>query len=792
MVVAPGFACHHQVVDDARLAVRARLRRSWRGVLGLAVLGGLGLGVTLACIAGASRTDTAFDRFVTASNPGELEIGFDEDIPLDERAALVDRVRALPQVERATSASWVFHTSPDGTRDDVFPTVALDDAFAHDLYVPRVIEGRLPDPRRADEIFLNERAADHLDLGPGDTLDLVGVPAEQMELFFTNEPLDGEPRTFTVTGVARFPEDLEAGSGSRNAYFTPAYWEETVGDLALFGPSVVVDVKPGQRAAFEAAAAEFLPPSAINDVADTNDVSVGDATHVQTVALELFATVLALATLIFVGLGYSREVRAAEEDTRPLRALGMDRRRRGVVIAVPAIVAAVVAGLLAIVIAVALSPLFPFGLAGRAEPDPGLQLDAVAVVGGAALATGVLAAIGSLLTFVRLHRPASTRASAERPLPLPLVPSIGVGLATRPGRGSRTTPVRSVIATGVIGVALVVATLTFGYSLERLVSEPARYGWNVDVIFGSSDDPDTFDEVAPGLEDDEQAGEWAVASVVDLAAEDTTVTVMGLESVEGQIGPVIIEGRAPAGPGEIALGRTTLDDLGRSIGDDVAVEPVDGGQRSELRIVGMSVLPAGDHDFPGGLGSGGVMTLDGLSEVAEAPRNVYLVRLADGLDPEAILAELGPGNYGPSSDPKIDNLDQASSVIPALVAAIAVVAVVALGHALVVTVRRRRHDLALLGSLGLRPRQLTAIVLWQAAVIGAIAVVLGAPLGVVVAQLAWGGAARELGVADDIAVLAPWAFVAVAAGVLAVTLLLAVGPAVSAARTRPAEALRAE
>jgi hypothetical protein len=782
-------------VDDARLAVRARLRRSWRGVLALAVLGGLGLGIALACLAGARRTESAFDRFLAQSNPGQVEIGIGEDVPPAERLELVERVRALPQVERSAAGAWVFHTSPDGTRDDVLPMVALDEGFGRDIRRPRVVDGRLPDPGRADEVLLNEQASESLDLGPGDTLDLVGVPAEQADLFFTDEPIDGEVRTFTIVGVARLPEDLEAVQGNRTAFFTPAYWDEVKDELAYFGPALLVDVEPGQEAAFADAVAEFLPPSAVDNVANVNDVNVNDATRVQGVALRLFAIVVGIATVTFLGLGFSRQSRTAEEDTRPLRALGMARAGRGLVVAAPLVAAALVSGLLAAVVAVGLSPLFPFGLAGRAEPDRGRELDATVVLGGAVVLTLLLVAVAGALATLRVRRLPVERTSSERPFPLPLVAGLGVALALRPGRGARTTPVRSVIATGVIAVTLVVATATFGYSLDRLVSEPPRYGWNVDVIFGTSDDPDTFARTAPMLEADERVGEWAVASVVDLAAGDVSVPVMGIDSQVGEIGPVVIEGRAPSGPGEIALGRETLGQLGRHVGDRIEMAPIDGGPATELSIVGMSVFPAGDHDFPGALGEGGVMTLAALRQVGEAPRHVYLVRVAEQLDPDAVLSDLqgqGPGNYGPASDPEIDNLDQASAVIPALVAAIAVVAVIALGHALVATVRRRRHDLALFGSLGMRPRQLTAVVLVQAVAIGVIAVALGAPLGLVVARSAWGPVARGLGVADDIAVAAPWGLAALVLGVLLTVLVLATGPALAAARTRPADALRAE
>src|SRR5439155_4118907 len=60
-----------------------------------------------------------------------------------------------------------------------------------------------------------------------------------------------------------------------------------------------------------------------------------------------------------------------------------------------------------------------------------------------------------------------------------------------------------------------------------------------------------------------------------------------------------------------------------------------------------------------------------------------------------------------------------------------------LAHALVTTIGRRRRDLAVLSSLGLGRRKLRATVLWQAATMTAVALVVGLPIGVVVGRWAW-------------------------------------------------------
>ena len=54
----------------------------------------------------------------------------------------------------------------------------------------------------------------------------------------------------------------------------------------------------------------------------------------------------------------------------------------------------------------------------------------------------------------------------------------GVRAALEPGVGRSTVPVRSAILGAILAVTVVVATVTFGSSLNTLVSHPSLYGWN--------------------------------------------------------------------------------------------------------------------------------------------------------------------------------------------------------------------------------------------------------------------------------------------------------------------------
>src|SRR5208282_5859533 len=82
----------------------------------------------------------------------------------------------------------------------------------------------------------------------------------------------------------------------------------------------------------------------------------------------------------------------------------------------------------------------------------------------------------------------------------------------------------------------------------------------------------------------------------------------------------------------------------------------------------------------------------------------------------------------------------------ALAIAVAGVAVLALGLAILGSVRRRRHDLALLKALGLRPGQVRAVVAWQASTILVIATIVGVPLGIAGGRWAWTSFASAIGV----------------------------------------------
>jgi len=112
-------------------------------------------------------------------------------------------------------------------------------------------------------------------------------------------------------------------------------------------------------------------------------------------------------------------------------------------------------------------------------------------------------------------------------------------------------------------------------------------------------------------------------------------------------------------------------------------------------------------------------------------------------------------------------------------------------HVLVVSVARRRREAGLLRALGFVCRQIAYSVWWQTTTIVFVGLVVGVPVGIVVGRAIWQEFACSLGVLPD-SVVAPWVIAAIAAGTVVVASALAIGPALVAARSRPASLLRSE
>ena len=131
------------------------------------------------------------------------------------------------------------------------------------------------------------------------------------------------------------------------------------------------------------------------------------------------------------------------------------------------------------------------------------------------------------------------------------------------------------------------------------------------------------------------------------------------------------------------------------------------------------------------------------------------------------------------------------AVLPlALSAFLALLAIGAVGHAVSIAVRRRRHELAVLRALGLTRRQSRLVIVTQASLLAVIGLAFGIPLGSRSAVPS-GAAAAVMTPLAYYPPLALWALLIGPLALLAVN-LLAAWPAERAARLRTGRILRAE
>ena len=122
---------------------------------------------------------------------------------------------------------------------------------------------------------------------------------------------------------------------------------------------------------------------------------------------------------------------------------------------------------------------------------------------------------------------------------------------------------------------------------------------------------------------------------------------------------------------------------------------------------------------------------------------------------------------------------------------LALLAAIAVGHAVVTSVRRRRREIALLKTVGFDRRQVSATVSWQATTLAVVGLVARYPDRPPHRARGVGRVADGLGVAT-VATMPTIALVLTGIGTLALVNVIAFFPGRAASRTRPAVALREE
>ena len=838
------------VLRVARYRVRATFRRRWGGYLAAALLIGLVGGVAMASMIAARRTDASYPKFLASTNPSDLVVQ-----PFTKpaySAGFVRQLAGLAHVQGAavavpfTAVTLTSRGTP-GTVLLAHVQLAASLASPHGLYAGQdrvtITAGRSADPGRPDEVVASPDAAALLRLHVGSQL-RVGLISSSEQGIPASRRVD-----LTVVGIGVFnTQVLQDGIDSGRTGFllgTPALARRFASCCAS-GMNVGLRLDGGrydtavskeyQRLVATSAYIQGGSSELYVYITSAIEAQAQRAIRPEAIALGAFGVIAGLAALIIGTQSISRQLRAGADDAGVLRALGAGPAAitaEGLLGIVGTVAAA---ALLAAAVATGLSPFSLFGPVRTVEPGRGIYLDWTALGLGVLGLVLVLGGVAAMIAYRQAphrvagreqaaeRRPAAARAALMARLPAPGVE--GMRLALEPGRGHTAVPVRSVIAGAVLAIAVVTATLTFGASLNTLISHPALYGWNFDYAFYSVQGWGTVPAkwADPLLARDRLVAATTGVYFVTVQVDGQTVPAM-VAPTRPAVAPQVLSGHGLDGSRQIVLGPATLAQLNKRVGDSVTV--ASGALHVQLRIAGTAtmptiggvlsvhpsmstgalfstaVLPAHEYDEFGALASGPNAILVRLrpgTAQAAGQRSLQAIsqKLKQVLNSPQVLASSGGSSVADTVDllpaqrpAEIVNYRSMGAMPAILAGGLAAGAVAALGLTLVASVRRRCRDFALLKTLGFTRRQLAAAIAWQSTVIAAIGLAIGIPLGIAAGRWLWLLFAGQLSAVPD-PVIPVASIAAVAAAALALANLIAAIPGWAAARTRAALALRSE
>ncbi|MDD9376351.1 FtsX-like permease family protein [Streptomyces sp. ZAF1911] len=617
---------------------------------------------------------------------------------------------------------------------------------------------------------------------------------------------------FTVVGIA------ESVGESADAWVVPAQLSTLAGDRAD-RQMLYRLTDAGTAAAVESARAGIaaaLPPDAVTGAQSYLDVrqSAQENTAAYIPFVTAFAVLGLAMSVLVIGIVVSGAVGAATRRIGILKALGFTPLQVGRAYVAQALIPAAAGALPGVALGNALAvPLM--AEVARSYGTGAVLIPAWVslVVPAGALALVAVTASVPALRAARLRtarvlgmgrgagggrgrrvRHCSVTAAAAR--------AVSLGLASPFARPARSATMAAAVAFGALAV-------TFAVGLGSTLVAVQRDG-----------DPDRGGEVTvrtlarpgggPPTAQREPADPAAVAGVIAARPETASsyriaraeVSAAGLKggvqlvAYEGDVpgaDHTMVSGRWFGAPGEAVVATRFLRAAGVRVGDSVVLSEQGGTVR--LRIVG-EVFDLGDK--------GMTLRTDVASVAALESRflpSSFIVRTAPGTDAGSYVEGLNAALKPLGADAEASGPGK-SSVIRAMQALIAMltlmlVAVACLGvlNTVVLDTRDRVRDLGVFKALGMTPRQTVVQVLTSVGAIGLAAGVVGVPLGVALHGWVMPEMGRAVGTTippADVDVYGPALLgVLVPAGVL-IAVAGALLPAGWAARTRTAQALRAE
>jgi hypothetical protein len=822
---------------------RAAVRRSWRQAMVLALMGGLLGAVALGALAGARRTATAYGRYLASIHASDVFVNVPGKLPGMPVVRPITLISSLPGV--VSHAAYVgLNGLPvvHGRIDHSFLTNSLNGSLDGE-YLSQdrmtVLAGRLPRLGSTTEIVLTPVIARMFGTGVGGTVKYVYQPLGA----------DGQPtgrqftRSYRVAAVGEVPPALvDQSDAVQGAILPPGATRQVLAEYfyAWIGlrlargiggiPALQADLarlaRQVQRQENRSTHQNLPGPSFSVSRSDVVRNQVQQAIRPEAIALSVFGAIAALAMVVLAGQGLSQMISRSAPDIAVIRALGATRAQAALAAGLPGVIPVLGGAILAVAGAVAISPLAPVGPVRRYDPSRGIWADGLVHGAGGFLIGVVLLGLLAVLAIRSVRqskgeaaaRPSAfARTAAAAGMPASAV--VGTRNALEPGSGARSVPVRSTLLGSIAAVTAVLSAVVFNASLAGLISHPARYGWNWDVVIQTQSGYGSFTPGAVNrlIHGQPTVAGWSEFAFGQLRVDGRIVPVLGIRRHLGAVQPPTTSGRPLSGNGQIELGTVTLGQLGKKIGDTVRIGTPPFART--VTITGTVTLPsfgvgAADHVS---LGRGAMLPEATLLAAVGAGSRPPGPAQSVPVYPSAVAIDLAPGtsevqraqlihrivSANPDGTPggsyelrhalaaAVVNAGHLGGQPLALALGLAAAAVLSLALTVLSLVRRRRQELALLKALGMTRGQVRVVIAWQTTLTLLIAVAIGGPLGIAGGRLAWQGFARSLGAVPVVEVPVLALIVGLAALVVAGNLLASV-PAAAAARTRAAAGLRAE
>jgi FtsX-like permease family len=795
--------------------LRLEVRRRWRTLAVLTILIALATATVLVAVAGARRGQTVFTRLWTRTLPATATVlpnqpGFDWA-----------KVRTLPEVTALTEFPVVSGIAVQGLPGVNVGFPPADSQFGRTIERPVILQGRMSNPSRVDEVVVSPHFLTSYGKRVGDTLTLHLPSPSQVNAGSTDGPRGGPEIKVRIVGVIRTPFYLDnigdkGGMLPSAALFTH-YRANIVGTNGQMFINALVRLRggPAEVPAFRRDLARVTGRADI-DVWD-NFASIGDpirkVTGYEAACLLAFGLAALLAAFFLVGQSVARYTSATVVDLQVLQAVGMTPRQAVASATAAPLLAGAVGATVGVAVAIVASRWMPIGAASLVEPHPGLDVDWLVLGAGWAtvpllVLAGSAAAAAAALAAGRRHVPqrrsAVVAALVGAGFAVPTV--VGARFALEAGRGRSAVPVRPALLGAVAGVLGVLAAFTFSAGVSDAAANPARFGqtWQLEAYLGENGyDFGPSRQVLRAV-----AANRAVTGVADLRIGGAQSGRVSIESftydpVASKRVPVVLTGgRMPASASEIVLAPTTAQDMNAAVGSTVRL--TGGATPRTMAVTGIGFVPAGPHN---GYADGAWLTPAGFRRIFQGAHygfkfHLAAVTLRPGANVPATARRLDAaaaaikGGQGftltpPPPLPQVQEIQDVAVLPLALSGFLVLLALGAVGHALAIAVQHRQHELAVLRALGLTRLQSRLVVVTQANMLAVIGLVFGVPLGVVLGRGIWRLVAGFTPLAYH-PPLAVWALLLIGPVTLLAANLLAAWPSQRAARLHAGHVLHRE